>query len=399
MLNELSIVTRREIYPTSIRDNFFLGKSPVLSYARMKGLIRAFRGGTTIQQQFLFEAPDSAAYRPGQEFTATRRQIIASNNFFPKFYYSILMDQLENLEVVQANDALNIARLLDIQVSAGISGIGARLSTLMYKHGQNVTSAGNFSVSPTNIEDRSLEFNGFPEMFNDGATPGPDGNVWSNYGGQPRSQVGGALNAVPRWMGTTTGATKKLTLDELYAFYTGGQQGPVIGSVMPDLILVSKGVHAGIRVIIAGQQPLIGQDRDPIWGIVSGVKFEQALIVADEYLPNIMGRDTSYGNNSTAGKTIQLPGAGAAYNAISSEFATTKPAASATLNVGDYIVALNSDTLIFDVAASPLFSMGFSGWMNHPLTTTVIGRIHFAGNVRCVEPRLNRIGYGLLGNY
>jgi hypothetical protein len=39
--------------------------------------------------------------------------------------------------------------------------------------------------------------------------------------------------------------------------------------------------------------------------------------------------------------------------------------------------------------------MGFSGWMTHPLTTRVIGRIHFAGNLRCLEPRLNRQGYGL----
>ncbi len=391
MLDELSIVTRRLIFPNKIRDNFFLGNSPLLAYMRAKGMIRAFKGGTTIQQQFLFDAVQTDAYRAGSEFTPIRRQIIASNNFYPKFYVALLMDLLENLEVVQGDSSLNVANTLDVQVGAAISSLSARLGVMGYLHGQNVTAAGNFTAT---VEDRSLHINGMPEALNDGVTPGYDANVWTTYGGQSRSEVGRALNSIPRWMGEAGGGTRRLTYEELEAMYTGGYNGPTVGSQSPDLIITTKGVTAGIRAVLEGKQ-LVQAERDPYWGVIGGTRFQQALIVADEYAPGLRGADVGYGNFSTLNKSVVLPGAGAAYNAISPEFATVIPAAGTTLTVGDTMWALNSDSWLFDISASPLFSMGFSGWMTHPLTTRVIGRIHFAGNLRCLEPRLNRQGYGL----
>ena len=391
MLDELSIVTRRLIFPNKIRDNFFLGNSPLLAYMRAKGMIRAFKGGTTIQQQFLFDAVQTDAYRAGSEFTPIRRQIIASNNFYPKFYVALLMDLLENLEVVQGDSSLNVANTLDVQVGAAISSLSARLGVMGYLHGQNVTAAGNFTAT---VEDRSLHINGMPEALNDGVTPGYDANVWTPYGGQSRSEVGRALNSIPRWMGEAGGGTRRLTYEELEAMYTGGYNGPTVGSQSPDLIITTKGVTAGIRAVLEGKQ-LVQAERDPYWGVIGGTRFQQALIVADEYAPGLRGADVGYGNFSTLNKSVVLPGAGAAYNAISPEFATVIPAAGTTLTVGDTMWALNSDSWLFDISASPLFSMGFSGWMTHPLTTRVIGRIHFAGNLRCLEPRLNRQGYGL----
>lgn len=391
MLDELSIVTRRLIFPNKIRDNFFLGNSPLLAYMRAKGMIRAFKGGTTIQQQFLFDAVQTDAYRAGGEFTPIRRQIIASNNFYPKFYVALLMDLLENLEVTQGDSNLNIANTLDIQVGAAISSLSARLGVMMYQHGQNVTAAGSFTAT---VEDRSLHLNGMPEALNDGVTPGYDANIWTSYGGQSRSEVGRALNSIPRWMGDINGGTRRLTYEELEAIYTGGYNGPTVGSQSPDLIITTKGVTAGIRTVLEGKQ-LVQSERDPYWGVIGGTKFQQALIVADEYCPGLRGADVGYGNFNTLNKSVILPGAGAVYNAISPEFATTVPAAATTLTVGDTMWALNSDSWLFDISASPLFSMGFSGWMTHPLTTRVIGRIHFAGNARCLEPRLNRQGYGL----
>jgi hypothetical protein len=174
----------------------------------------------------------------------------------------------------------------------------------------------------------------------------------------------------------------------------GSRIGPTVGSQSPDLIVTTKGVTAGIRSVLEGKQ-LVQSERDPYWGVIGGTKFQQALIVADEYAPGLRGADVGYGNFNTLNKTVTLPGAGTAYDNISAEFAFQKPAASTVLTVGDTMWALNSDSWLFDISASPLFSMGFSGWMTHPLTTRVIGRIHFAGNARCFEPRLNRQGYGL----
>lgn len=392
MLDELSIVTRRDIYPRTIRDNFFMKNSPLLAYIRGRGMIRSFQGGSTIQQQYLFDAVNSQAYEPGQSFVATRKQLIASNNFYPKFSVAILMDSLENLEVVQGSNPNNVANLLNVQVGSGIASISARLGLTMYYHGQNVTSAGSFGAT---IEDRSAQLNGLVEALNDGVTPGFDGNVWTSYGGQRRSEVGTALNSTPRWMGNPDGSVRRLTADELYAFYNGGQNGPTIGTVRPDLILITKGVNSSVRSLLVGQQPSMQQEKDPIWGLMGGIKFEDALIMVDDYAPGVQGRNVAYGNNSTLGKTVTLPGAGAVYNAISPEFASTLPAASTVLTVGDTIWALNSTSWLFDVAASPLFAMGFSGWAEHPLSTDITGRIHFAGNIRCLEPRLNRAGYGL----
>lgn len=392
MLDEISIVTRRDIYPRTIRDTFFLKNSPLLAYIRAKGMIRSFAGGSTIQQQFLFDAVPSQAYEPGQQFTPNRRQLIASNNFFPKFSVALLMDTLENLEVVQGNNANNVANLLNIQVGSAISSMSARLGLTMYQHGQNVTGAGSFGAT---VEDRSTQLNGLVEALNDGVTPGFDANVWTSYGGQARSQVGSALNSTPRWMGNTNGSVRRLTADELYAFYTGGVNGPTIGQEQPDLLLTTKGVFAGIRTLLTGQQPALMQEKDPYWGIMGGIKFENALIMVDDYAPGVQGRDVAYGNNSTLGKTVTLPGAGATYDAIDPTFASTIPAASTALTVGDTMWALNSSSWLFDVSASPLFAMGFSGWAEHPLTTDITGRIHFAGNIRCLEPRLNRAGYGL----
>jgi hypothetical protein len=84
----------------------------------------------------------------------------------------------------------------------------------------------------------------------------------------------------------TNGGTKRLTYEELEALYTGGYNGPTVGSQSPDLIVTTKGVTAGIRSVLEGKQ-LVQSERDPYWGVIGGTKFQQALIVADEYAPGL----------------------------------------------------------------------------------------------------------------
>ena len=174
----------------------------------------------------------------------------------------------------------------------------------------------------------------------------------------------------------------------------GGSAGPMMAGRQPDLVLMTKSTCAGIETVLEGKHT-IQSATDPYWGTYGGIKFGNALLTVDEYMPSVFGQDTIYGNYSTAGKLVTLPGVGAAYNAISNEFAATKPAFSTALQVGEMIAALNSDSWIFDLSASPLFSMGFTGWLTSQLSTRVVGRVHLAGNMRCLEPRLNRLGYGL----
>lgn len=381
MLDELNIVTRREIMPDKIRDNFYLGGSAWLAYARAKAMIRDFRGGSYMQTQFLKNGIPTDAYVPGDEFTPIRRQLIASTAFEPKFYYGLIVEFLEYLEVFNKGE-LAVASLLNIDMGAAVNSMTARLSVMSYLNGQN-TSAGN----------RSKHINGFPEAYNDGVTPGYDGQIYTSYGGQLRSEVGNALNSTPYFVGNADGSLAPLAYKDLIDTWITRK----IGANEPDLGLTTKAVFARILEILENKQTL-QMTKDPYWGLYGGIKFQNAMIVMDEYCPSaVYGQDSEYGDFSTVGATVTMPSAGAAYDAIPASFAKVKPAANTVLQVGETFWWHNSGTWIYDMSDSPLYGMGFTGFIPSPVTTRVVGRVHFAGNQRNLEPRLGGQLYGIQG--
>ena len=378
MLDQLNIITRREIMPDKIRDNFFLGASALLAYMRAKGMVRDFRGGSQMQTQFLKNGILTDAYAPGDEFTPIRRQLIASTFFEPKFYYGLIVEFLEYLEVFNKGP-LAVASLLDIDMGAAVNSMTARLSVMAYLNGQGT---------------RSKHINGFPEALSDGNSPDYQGNTYTSYGGQLRSEVGNALNSTPYFVGGADGSLQQITYKDLIDTYVSCK----IGANEPDLGLTTKAVWARILEILENKIQYMAMTKDPYWGTIGGIKFQNALIALDEYCPSaIYGQNAEYGNFSTAGTTSAMPAAGAQYNAIPATFAKVKPAASTTLQVGETFWWLNSGTWLYDMSDSPLYGMGFTGFIPSPVTTRVVGRVHFAGNQRCLEPRLNKALYGIQG--
>lgn len=199
MLDELNLTTLKEIAPTVAQDNYFLG-APFLMALRAKGRFIPFNGGAEMQTNFLFRGLPTQAYAQGAEFNPVKRQILASISHVPKYYVGLITEFLEDLEVLNTGP-LAVFSIIENDLAALYMSLTSRIAIEIQKNGQNL-GAGSL--------DRSLAMNGMVEALNDGVAPGFDGNVYSSYGGQSRSEVGSALNSVPKYLGKANGATGKI---------------------------------------------------------------------------------------------------------------------------------------------------------------------------------------------
>lgn len=366
ILDEINLVTRQEIMPDAIEDNFFLD-TPFLAYLRARALV-PFPGGAFTQTVFMYAPLIGGAYGKGANFNLTKPQTISGTLFDPRYYEVSIVEYLEDLEVLNKGP-LAVFKLIDLDVANAYHTISAIVALAIQLNGQ---TAG-----------RTTEINGWPEAMNDGIVPSWDGNIYTAYGTQARNgAVGAALNGNVFWCGQSTGAAGPIT----YNLLEEGYQAACRGREEPDLGVGNKAVIAYIKERMQPQQRY-GQERDPYFG-ASTFRFNNARILKDDYFPSLKyGKNEPLLGNYLTG-TFTSPNVAGLPNNFPQNV---------TLTVGEVFNFYNTKKWMLRVSDSREYGFGVTDFVRAQDNTRVAAQLKAAVNLECTAPWANVQMYGING--
>lgn len=362
-VNELSSVTKFEIYPRTIEDNFFLG-APLLAYIRDHCLV-PFSGGTFMQSPIRYQSLIGGFYAPGANFNITKRQTITALQFEPKYCYVSIPEYKEEIQVENKGENA-VADLLEADMQNGVDTINGITAVALAQSGQGA---------------RILAPNGWAEIINNGVDPSWDGTIYTTYGGLTRNgAIGPAMNSVPQWCGDNAGNEGTIT----YSILEEGYQDASIGQKEPNLGVGNKAVIAYIKEKLVVQQRF-QQERDPVWGVM-GFRFNNAMVLKDDYFPSARygQNDPVLGNFLTS--TFTSPASPSTQSGLPANTSCT---------VGEVFVFFNTFDLLFRVTDNEEFGYGLSGFVPAQDNTRVVAQIKAMVNMQAVSARTHKQFYGI----
>ncbi len=355
--DELNTATRKDILP-SVADDFFKN-GPTLRFCKEKRL-RIFKGGTGVQENFLYRPMKGGAYPRGGHFDITRRQTKTGLLFNLRTYYVNVTEYVEDIEIEMRTPAAVFDTVKTDMANAALT-LSAILEIALWKHGQPI-DAGFV------LQDRSLEMNGFAEALSDGANASYDGNTYRTYGGQSRvdGSVGTALNSPAGVIAAyVNGNITNRILEHSYQSCVLADDHPVLGITSNRGMGFINESYQGQQRLVDTVEPTIG------W---PGLKFKQATLVESQYFPSQDGvNDPDIGNYLNTALQGEMIG---------------------WINPGG-----EGDDAYFrlHMSASPKFQFGFTGFKVAQDSTMVAGQVLVACTLTVRAPRLMRILYGIRG--
>jgi hypothetical protein len=372
ILDEINLVTLKEIQPRLIEDQYFLD-TPFEAYLRAKSLV-PFGGGSFMQTVFLYAPMIGGAYAKGASFNITKRQTLAGTLFDPKYYEVSVPEFKEDIQVLNKGE-LAVFSLIETDLRNAINTISGITAVDLSLHGQ-ATGTGIVGNRPNNI-------NGWIEAVNDGITPGWDGSIFTAYGTQPRNGViGSVLNSVPYFGGNTAGIAGPITYGVMEETY----QTASIGREEPDLGVCNKALCAYIKERIQPQQRF-AQERDPYFG-VSGMRMNSAMILKDDYFPSL-----KYGvNNPDLGNYLT-----STFTSPGTTGTNSNMPATTVINVAEVFCWFNTRKFLLRISDDAEYGGGFSGFVPAQDNTKVVGQVKLGINLECVAPRLQLQMFGFAG--
>lgn len=384
-IDELNATTLFEIFPRTVKDNYFLG-SPALAYIRDHCMV-PFKGGSFMQNTFLYNPMLGAFYQTGDTFNIQKQQTLAATRFDPKKVEVSVPEFLEMVEISNRGP-LAVFSLIKSDLQNAIMTLNAMSAIALWRHGQ----AAGGSVTDNRVQ----FFNGMSEALNDGVTNSWDGNIFMTYGGQTRNGViGSALNSIPVWFGDQQGNAGQLTYAGLEEMYQNASINTAIHGAPgePDLGICNKAAYAYAKERMQVQQRF-EQQTDPIWGF-GGFKFNSAIVLKDDYFPSL-----KYGKNDPyVGNYLTAPFTSGAAPATSSNLP-----ANTLVNPAEVFAWLNTRSggpgddeknLLFRISDSQLFGGGFTGFKPAQDSTKVVGQVLLGANLEFPSSRLHAHGYGI----
>lgn len=349
-LDEVNTVTQKKILPGVI-DNYFKA-GPVIAMLRTRYNRRW--NGPQIQENFLYDSPAVAAYRPGATFPLVRKQTKTGLLFTPRYYRVSVTEYLEMIEVEFAGENAMFSTVAQDLNEASLA-MSACLEIAAFHHGQAIAG-----------DDRSAELNGIEEAFTSQGQSTWTGTQFPNYGGQSRAGVtlaGATQGALDSPLGViSTPNVTQTSFNVLNQAYLSA----VIGKEHPQLAVTTTPMMGYIANTFFAHQLIDTRNPEIDW---PGFKLNQATIVSSQYCPGAQGvNDPNLGNYlSSNGETLWFM-----------NFGPTGENAYIRLHV----------------AASPKFACGFTGFKGARGDNMVAGQILFAGNISVRSPRLQRALYG-----
>jgi len=264
-------------------DNLFVD-TPFQAKLRRAGVWDPFLGGSGMMEGFIFGRLQGAAVAPGSTVTVTRQQTNTGLKFLPKAYVSWApIDDWELDDGSGTGGVINsgpsmIVNQYQILMEIMVQTINTMIEMDSFRHGQPNAAAI--------ADNRVLNTNGLSEALNNGIDPSWDGNCFPTYGGNVRNGViGPALNSVPLWLGTPTGAVGQIDFNALMRLW--GQC--VVTGGKPDLGITNVlGFVAVANALDAQRRDVSNKNHDIQW---DGLIFNGVEIYADPLAPSSLAGD------------------------------------------------------------------------------------------------------------
>ena len=347
LFSEIPASTLNEIKDGIVFDNFFVD-TPLQRYFRAEGAVDPFFGGAAMQVPFQFARLSGGAIAPGQDVVVNRKQILDANLFIPKLYTGYVALEEFQLKVLNAGPEAKVD-LYELYIETLTKGLNTDTEIDWYRHGQ---------ANGTGITDnRVLNMNGMSEALNDGVTNSWDGNYFPTYGGQARNgAIGNALNSIPQWLGTATGATGPISYEVMLQTYLYAIERPTMG-------LTSRQGYTFIAAMLQRQQRYQVDVDTNIE--MRGIRFEEAIIFNDLLTPSAVEPallPTGLSQSTTQTGTFTSAAAPAA--------ASNLPA-NTTITVGELLLWLHIPSWKYRPAADPDFMFGVRGPIPSPTNPTM----------------------------
>lgn len=304
LYSEIEAGNLESVRKNVVWDNLFVG-TPFQAKLRRAGVWDPFLGGNGMFEGYIYGRPQGAAVAPGSTVTVTRQQMNTGLKFQPKAYVSwVPIDDWELDDgsgtggVVNSGPAM-IANQYQILMEAMVQTINTMIEMDSFRHGQ--------PSSATVSDNRILNSNGLSEALNNGIDPSWDGNRFTTYGSNTRNTtIGAALNSVPLYLGTPTGAVGQIDFNALMRLWgqctvTGGK---------PDLGITNVlGFVAIANALDAQRRDISNKNHDIDW---RGLDFNGVEIFADPLAPSALAGDflSLAPATGTAGNNVLSDGAG-----------------------------------------------------------------------------------------
>lgn len=347
LFSEIPASTLNEIKDGIVFDNFFVD-TPLQRYFRAEGAVDPFFGGAAMQVPFQFARLSGGAIAPGQDVVVNRKQILDANLFIPKLYTGYVALEEFQLKVLNAGPEAKVD-LYELYIETLTKGLNTDTEIDWYRHGQQ---------NGTGVTDnRVLNMNGMSEALNDGVTNSWDGNYFPTYGGQARNgAIGNALNSIPQWLGTSTGATGPISYEVMLQTYLYAIERPTMG-------LTSRQGYTYIAAMLQRQQRYQVDVDTNIE--MRGIRFEEAIIFNDLLTPSAV--EPALLPTGLSQSTTQT----GTFTSAASPAAASNLPASTTITVGELLLWLHIPSWKYRPAADPDFMFGVRGPIPSPTNPTM----------------------------
>jgi len=268
--------------------------------------------------------------------------------------------------------------MVDTDLRTAMHTMNALWNIALWQHGQTIAGS-----------DRHSAPNGLEEIFNNGYDPSYYGNTFTTYGNQTRNgAVGAAVNGWVYWGGTAAGATGMITYKDLVKMYLKARRG----NQAPNLGVCNKTLFSFMLQRIQTQQRF-GIVHDVIWG-ADGIQIMDCNILVDDYAPSASTNDgvndPLLGNYATSTFNPQSFATATAWSNI----AAMVTAGTTTATVGEVLLMMNTNKMLFRVVNDEMFGFGFKPFLMTGDNTRVCGQELSAANLQNLAPWSGIVSYG-----
>jgi len=373
LISAASATTLKVLYPGAMRD-FYFRNSPWM--ARLRAFAtQAWTGGLFLELPFAYQPLIGDAYAKGGTFITDKVDVIASNRFFPRFYYVNLTQFLADLAVFNRGPAAIVDRL-SIDSKVGVNTMNEMLAIDFWRHGQGVSGG-----TTGNSTDRSLRTNGVAEAVNNGVDPSWTGEYFQVYGETDRrttSAYGDYQTSTPIFCGNSDGSVGSLDYLKLDRGYNNCR----INAKEPDIGVGNKEV---ITLIENRVQPMQRFETvtDFVLG-VSGLRMKNAIIVQDDYCPSLAN-----GKSKPTGSFLT-----STFSSPATVTTSSRLPASTTITVGETFWWFTTQSWKVTMPDG-IYGFNFTGYQRPPNADVVVGQILLAITMYCEDVRLNQQYYGI----
>lgn len=366
-LDQINVFTRRLISTEpEIYDNLF--NHDGLTYMLRNSFKKDFGGGSSINENFLYDVLPGGFYQKGKRFNVSQKQTEQQLRFDMKYIETAVTLYAEDIQVLNKGP-LAVTKLIKARVAEGMMAIGAFLSIMSYLNGQAQYSAN---------------VNGFEEALNDGTTPSVFGNTFVSYGQNTRNGVvGSSLNSTPFnfGVGSTPGSFE---YDLMNTQYYNCSQGT--GEWEPNTVMTTPKGYGIIQNRFQTQQRFQNVKLDAGF---TGMQFNGSVVMASRYVP---GTDIATAGTRSNRVAVQVltETLGQGPNAAPQPYPTLQvPGSESAL-----ILNARKDKLNLYISSDGVYQGGFREFIPEANSTVLTGLCLMGVNLTVPTPYLHEWTYG-----